>query len=66
MFAGIGCERKILGVGGRFCALSALIAEYKRGLAPLLSSPYHCCIMMRSMATLCRKMIKTDERIATG
>lgn len=42
MFEGNGSERKPLGVGGRFCALSVLIVGYMRDRLPLLSSPYDC------------------------
>ena len=46
MCVGNGCERKALGVGGRFCALSISIVGHMCGLLPLLSSPYDCYIMM--------------------
>jgi hypothetical protein len=46
MFAGNGCERKALGVGGRFCELLVLIVGWTRDHLPLLSSPYDYRIMM--------------------
>jgi hypothetical protein len=47
MLAVNGCDRKPLGVGGRFWAWSVLSVKCVCGsFLPLLSSPYDYCIMM--------------------
>jgi hypothetical protein len=62
MFVVNGCERRPLGVGGRFCLLSAVYARSARFCSPLWSSPYAQCalyIMLWLKTRLClRRRLK--------
>ena len=63
-FAGNGCERRTLGVGGRFCAQLVLILRKELAFLPLWSPPYDCCIMMWPRAMSKSTLPGTDENIA--